>query len=82
MQRQAHLAEARLHIVPRPFTRRCGLAVFHPSTRRRCERTAVDRFIQANDIPRLGCVRHHRPRTGGLTLIRIEVHSRVRVHTR
>jgi hypothetical protein len=42
---------------------------------------AVDRFIQANATPRLGCVRHHRPRTGGL-FIRVEVRSCVPVHTR
>ncbi len=74
--------EAALHVVLRPFTLRCGPAVFHPSTRRRCEHTAVDRFIQANAIPRLEGVRHHRPRIGGLTFLRVEVRSRVRVHTR
>jgi hypothetical protein len=74
--------EAQLHVVLRPFTLRCGPAVFHPSTRRRCEHTAVDRFIQANAIPRLEGVRHHRPRIGGLTFLRVEVRSRVRVHTR
>src|SRR5207244_7867257 len=42
---------------------------------------AVDRFIQASALPRLGCVRHHRPRTGGLS-IRVKVRSRVPVHTR
>jgi hypothetical protein len=41
---------------------------------------AADRFIQANAIPRSECVRHHPPRTGGLS-IRVEVRSRVRVHT-
>jgi hypothetical protein len=40
---------------------------------------AVDRFIQANAMPRLACVHHHRPRTGGLS-IRVEVRSRVPVH--
>ena len=40
---------------------------------------AVDRFIQANALPRLACVRHLPPRTGGLS-IRIEVRSRVPVH--
>ena len=83
--------EAQLHTVRRLLTLRCGPAVFHPSTRRRCgpavshpsigrprERTAVDQFIQANAIHRLECVRHHRPRTGGLTFIRVEVPSRVR----
>jgi len=87
--------EAQLHTVPRPFTLRCGPAVFHLFARRRCgpavshpsigrprERTAVDRFIQANAIPRLEGVRHHRPRIGGLTFLRVEVRSRVRVHTR
>jgi hypothetical protein len=81
MQRQAHLAEARLHIVPRPSAPRCGPAVFHLSARHRCDRTAADRFIQANAIPRLECVRHLRSRTGGL-FIRVEVRSRVPVHTR
>ena len=87
--------EAQLHTVRRLLTLRCGPAVFHPSTRRRCgpavshpsigrprERTAVDRFIQANAIPRLECVRRHHLRTGGLTFLRVEVRSRVRVHTR
>ncbi len=74
--------EAALHVVLRPFTLRCGPAVFHPSIGRPRERTAVDRFIQANAIHRLECVRHHRPRTGGLTFLRVEVRSRVRVHTR
>ena len=81
-QAQADFTEAQLHMVPRPFTLRCGPAVFHPSTRRRCEHTAADRFIQANAIPRLECVRHHRPLTGALTCIRIEGRSRVRVHSR
>ena len=54
--------------------------MFHRSARRRCGHTAVDRFIQANALPRLGCVRHHPPRTGGL-FIRVEVRSRVPVHT-
>ena len=44
--------------VARRFTLRCGQAVFHRSTQCRCSRTAVDRFIQANAIPRLACVRH------------------------
>ena len=87
--------EAQLHTVPRPFTLRCGPAVFHLFARRRCgpavshpsigrprERTAVDQFIQANAIHRLECVRHHHLRTGGLTFLRVEVRSRVRVHTR
>jgi len=82
MQAQGDFTDAQLRIVPRPFTLRCEPAVFHPSTRRRCEHTAVDRFIRANAIPRLECVRHHRLRTGGLTCIRIEVRSRVRVHSR
>ena len=73
--------EAQLHAVPRRFTLRCGPAVFHRSARRRCGHTAVDRFIQANALPRLGCVRHHPSRTGGLS-IRVEVRSRVPVHTR
>ena len=66
---------------PAPFTLRCGPAVFHRSARRRCGHMAADRFIQANAIPRLACVRHHPPRTGGL-FIRVEVRSRVPVHTR
>ena len=64
----------------RRFTLRCGPAVFHRSVRRRCGHTAVDRFIQANAIPRLGFVRHHPPRTGR-PFIRVEVRSRARVHT-
>jgi hypothetical protein len=85
--------EAQLHTMPRPFTLRCGPAVFHPSTRRRCgpavshpsighprESTAVDQFTRGNAIRRLECVRHRRPRTGDLTF-RVEVRSRVRVHT-
>jgi hypothetical protein len=69
-----------LHVVRRRFTLRCGPAVFHRSARRRCGHKAVDRFIQANAIPRLACVRHLPPRTGGLSL-RVEVRSRVPVHT-
>ena len=80
-QRKRDLTEAQSHAVPRRFTLRCGPEVFHCSGRRRCGHTAVDRFIQANALPRLGCVRHHRPCTGGL-LIRVEVRSRVPVHTR
>ena len=79
---QPDFMEAQLHAVPQPFTLRCGPAVSHPSIGRPGERTAVDRFIQANAIPRLECVRQHRPRSGGLTLVRVEVRSRVRVHTR
>jgi hypothetical protein len=45
------------------------------------ERTAADQLTQANAIRRLECVRRHRLRTGGLTLLRVEVRSRVRVHT-
>src|SRR5438094_4423042 len=60
---------------------RCGPAVFHRSARRRCGHTAVDPFIQANALPRLGCVRHHPSRTGGL-FIRVDLWSRVPVHTR
>src|SRR5204863_5656168 len=70
-----------LHTVPWPFALRCGPAVFHRSAQRRCGHPAVDRFIQANAIPRLACVRHLPPRTGGLS-IRVEVRSRVPVHTR
>ena len=69
-----------MHAARRRFTLRCGPAVFHRSARRRCGHPAVDRFIQANALPRLACVRHHRPRTGGLS-IRVEVRSRVPVHT-
>jgi hypothetical protein len=78
---QADFMEAQLHTVRRLPTRRCAPAVFHPSIGRPRERTAVDRFIQANAIPRLECVRHHHLRTGGLTFLRVEVRSRVRVHT-
>ena len=94
-QAQGDFTEAQLHAVPRPFTLRCGPAVFHLFARRRCgpavshpsigrprERTAVDRFTRGNATRRLECVRHHRPRTGGLTFLRVEVRSRVRVHTR
>ena len=70
-----------MRAAPRRFTLRCGPAVFHRSARRRCGHKAVDRFIQAKALPRLGCVRHHRPRTSGLS-IRVEVRSRVPVHTR
>src|SRR5262249_39044508 len=58
----------------------CSPAVFHRSARRRCGHKAVDRFIQANAIPRLGCVRRHRSGTGR-RFIRVEVRSRARVHT-
>jgi hypothetical protein len=79
-QRKGQLTEAQLHAAPRRFTPRCGPVVFHRSGRRRCGHTAVDRFIQANVLPRLGCVRHHRSRTGR-PFIRVEVRSRARVHT-
>jgi hypothetical protein len=42
---------------------------------------AVDRFIQANAFPRLGCGRHHPSRTGGL-LILVDLWLRVPAHTR
>jgi hypothetical protein len=74
--------EAQLHTVRRLLTLRCAPAVSHLFTRRRCERTAVGRFIRGNAIPHLECVRQHRSRTGGLTFIRVEVRSRVRVHSR
>ena len=74
--------EAQLHTVRRLLTRRRGPAVSHPSIGRQCEHTAVDQLIQANAIPRLERVRHHRLRTGGLTLIRVEVRSRIRARTR
>ena len=74
--------EAQLHTVRRLLTRRCGPAVSHPSIGRPRERTAVDQFTRGNATRRLECVRHHRPRTGGLTFLRVEVRSRVRVHTR
>jgi hypothetical protein len=73
--------EAQLHIVPRLLTRRCGPAVSHPSIGRPRERTAVDQSTRGNDTHRLECVRRHRLRTGGLTFLRVEVRSRVRVHT-
>ena len=79
---QADFTEAQLHTVHRLLTRRCGPAVSHPSIGRPRERTAVDQFTRGNAIHRLECVRHHRPRTGGLTFLRVEVRSRVRVHTR
>jgi hypothetical protein len=69
-----------LHLMARRFSLRRGPVVFHRSGRRRCGHTAVDRFIQANALPRLGFVRHHPPRTGRL-FIRVEVRSRARVHT-
>jgi len=74
--------EAQLHTVRRLLTRRCGPAVSHPSIGRPRERTAVDQFTRGNATRRLECIRHHRPRTGGLTFLRVEVRSRVRVHTR
>jgi hypothetical protein len=77
---QGDLTEAQLHAVSRRFTLRCGPAVFHRSTQRRSGHLPVDRFIQANAIPRLGCVHLHPPRTDGLS-IRVEVRSRVPVHT-
>ena len=73
--------EGQLRAVPRRFMLRCGPAVFHRSARRRCGHTAVERFIQANALPRLGCVRHHPSRTGGL-FIRVDLWLRVPVHTR
>jgi hypothetical protein len=73
--------EAPLHTVRRLLTRRCGPAVSHPSIGRPRERTAVDQFTRGSATRRSECVRHHRSRTGGLTLIRVEVRSRVRVHT-
>ena len=79
-QRKGHLAGAQLHLMVRRFSFRRGPVVFHRSGRRRCGHRAVDRFIQDNALPRLGCVRHHRPRTGALS-IRVEVRSRARVHT-
>jgi len=79
---QADFMEAQLHTVRRLLTRRCGPAVFHPSIGRPRERTAVDQFTRGNATRRLECVRHHRLRTGGLTFLRVEVRSRVRVHTR
>jgi hypothetical protein len=78
---QADFMEAQLHTVRRLLTRRCGPAVSHPSIGRPRERTAVDQFTRGNATRRLECVRHHRLRTGGLTFLRVEVRSRVRVHT-
>jgi hypothetical protein len=74
--------EAQLHTVRRLLTRRCGPAVSHPSIGRPRERTAVDQFTRGDATRRSECVRHHRPRTGGLTFIRVAVRSRVRVHSR
>jgi hypothetical protein len=79
---QADFMEAQLHAVRRLLTRRCGPAVSHPSIVRPRERTAADQFTRGNATRRLECVRHHRPRTGGLTFLRVEVRSRVLVHTR
>ena len=73
--------EAQLHTVRRLLRRRCGPAVSHPSIGRPRERTAVDQFTRGNATRRSECVRHHHLRTGGLTFIRVEVRSRVRVHT-
>src|SRR5947207_6803432 len=73
--------EAQLHTVRRRLTRRCGPAVSHPSIGRPRERTAVDQFTRGDATRRLECVRHHRSPIGGLTFIRVEVRSRVRVHT-
>jgi len=78
---QADFMEAQLHTVRRLLTRQCGPAVSHPSIGRPRERTAVDQFTRGNATRRLECVHHHHPRTGGLTLIRIEVRSRVRART-
>jgi hypothetical protein len=69
-----------LHAVLRRFMRRCDLAVFHRSARRRCSHMAADRFIQANALPHLNCVRHRPSHTAGL-FIHVEVRSRVPVHT-
>jgi len=80
-QGQGDLTEAQLDAVPRRFTRPMRPGGVNHSARRRCGHKAVDRFIQANAIPRLACVRHHPPRTGGLS-IRVEVRSLVPVHTR
>jgi len=73
--------EAQLRTVRRLLTRRCGPAVSHPSIGRPRERTAVDQFTRGNATRPSECVRRHRPRTGGLTFLRVEVRSRVRVHT-
>ncbi len=78
---QADFMEAQLHTVRRLLARQCGPAVSHPSIGRPRERTAVDQFTRGNATRRLECVRHHRPRTGGHTFLRVEVRSRVRVHT-
>jgi hypothetical protein len=78
---QADFMEAQLHTVRRLLTRRCGPAASHPSIARPRERTAVDQFTRGNATRRLECVRHHRLPTGGLTFLRVEVRSRVRVHT-
>jgi hypothetical protein len=73
--------EGQLHAVPRRFMLRCGPAAFHRSARRRCGHMAVDPFIQANGLPRLGCGRHHPSRTGGL-FIRVDLWLRGPAHTR
>jgi len=80
-QAQGQFTEAQLHIVPRPFTLRCDPAVFHPFTRRRCERTAVDRFTQANAIPHLECVRTGRLGFANLRAIVIGRRLPARVHS-
>src|ERR1700730_6161554 len=68
-------------MVRRRFTLRCGPAVFRPSTRRRCERTAVDRFTQASAIPHLECVRTGRLGFASLRSIVTGRRLRARVHS-
>src|ERR1700730_8388190 len=68
-------------MVRRRFTLRCAPAVFRPSTRRRCERTEVDRFTQANAIPHLECVRTGRLGFASLRSIVIGRRLRARVHS-
>jgi hypothetical protein len=80
-QAQGQFTEAQSHMVPRPFTLRCGPAVFRPSTRRRCERTAIDRFTQGNAIPHLECVRTDRLGFASLRSIVIGRRLRARVHS-
>ena len=67
--------------MPRRSTLQYGPAVVHHSARRRCDHTAIGRLILGSAIPRLACARHRPPRTAGLS-IRVEVRSRVQVHTR
>jgi len=80
---EQHFTEVQLHAVRRLLMRRFIPEVSPLSVRRRRrECTVVDQFTRGSATHRSACVRHHHPRTGGLTFLRIEVRSRVRVHTR